>query len=243
MKPVIGILLRYQKLDDDRAIAYLSERLRRTIQLAGGFVYPICPVQNVDYIYTKGNEFPELTLEEKMDIERSIDSCDGVIFPGGMKFTPYDRYVLDVVIEKKIPVLGICLGMQLMSCYQEEVKLNDIKTEINHCQDSDLELTHLVRINKDSKLYEIIGKEQILVNSFHKRCANKNSIYKVTAISEDGLIEGIEYPSAVFNIGVQWHPEISYEFDSNSRKIIDAFITSAKEKSESKEKSSNILKC
>ena len=42
------------------------------------------------------------------------------------------------------------------------------------------------------------------------------------------LIEGIEYPSEVFNIGVQWHPEISYEFDENSRKIINAFIESAK---------------
>ena len=41
MKPVIGIPLRYQKLVDNRAIVYMSERMRRTVQLAGGFVYAI----------------------------------------------------------------------------------------------------------------------------------------------------------------------------------------------------------
>ena len=53
MRPVIGIPLRYQKLNDDRAIIYLSERIRRTVQMAGGFVYPICPVQDLDNIHTK----------------------------------------------------------------------------------------------------------------------------------------------------------------------------------------------
>lgn len=51
MKPVIGVPLRYQKLNDGRAIVYMSERLRRTLQKAGAFVYPISPVQDVDYIY------------------------------------------------------------------------------------------------------------------------------------------------------------------------------------------------
>ena len=81
MKPVIGIPLRYQKLVDNRAIVYLSERLRRTVQLAGGFVYSISPVQNLDNIHTKGNEFPELSESEKDDIEVSLNMCDGIIFP------------------------------------------------------------------------------------------------------------------------------------------------------------------
>lgn len=230
MRPVIGIPLRYQKLEDGRAIVYISERMRRTVQLAGGFVYPISPVQNVDNIYTKGNEFPELTVDEKEMIEKSLSLCDGIMFPGGIKFTPYDRYLLELAIEKKIPVLGICLGMQMMSCYQEDINLSDIDTGVNHYQENDDELTHLVTINKNSKLYKIIGKEEILVNSFHKRCSSENNIYKVVAYSEDGIIEAIEYPGDYFNIGVQWHPEISYEFDNNSKLIIDAFIEECKNK-------------
>ena len=224
MKPVIGIPLRYQKLEDNRAIVYMSERMRRTVQLAGGFVYSISPVQNVDNIHTKGNEFPELTDSEKDDINISLNMCDGIIFPGGIKFTPYDRYLLEVAIEKKIPVLGICLGMQMMNCYGEDIDLKDIDTGVNHYQESDEGFTHTVKINKSCKLYKILGKEEILVNSFHKRCSSENGIYKVAAVSDDGIIEAVEYPGDYFNIGVQWHPEISYEFDEDSRKIIDAFI-------------------
>ena len=236
MKPVIGIPLRYQKLNDDRAIIYLSERVRRTVQLAGGFVYPISPVQNLDNIHTKGNEFPELTFEEKEDISLSLDGCDGILFPGRIKFTPYDRYLLELAIEKKIPVLGICLGMQMMSCYNEDINLFDVETGFEHYQESDFGLTHKVVIDKNSKLFNIIGEEEILVNSFHKRCCSENGIYQVTAKSEDGLIEGIEYPSDTFNIGVQWHPEISYEFDDNSKKVIDAFIAAAIDRMKEKQK-------
>ena len=231
MRPIIGIPLRYQKLNDDRAILYLSERTRRTIQLAGGFVYPISPVQDVDYYYTKGNEFPELTDDLKKLIAFSLDNCDGLVLPGGVKFTPYDRYLLEVAIEKKIPVLGICLGMQMMSCYNEDINLFDVESDIDHYQDSDLGFTHKVRIDKNSKLFNIIGEEEILVNSFHKRCVSENSIYNVTAKSEDDIIEAIEYPGECFNIGVQWHPEISYGFDINSRKVIDEFIRECKKRS------------
>ena len=91
--PVIGIPLRYNHLPDGRCILYLSEKLRRTIQKAGGFVLPICQVQDYNYCDTKYDEFEELTEEEKENIERYLDLCDGVIFPGGHKITPFDRYL------------------------------------------------------------------------------------------------------------------------------------------------------
>ncbi len=236
MKPIIGIPLRYQNLSDGRAIIYMSERVRRAIQQAGGMVYPIAPVQDVDYFHTKGNEFLELTDEEKAIISKNLDYCDGVLFPGGVKFTPYDRYLLETIIEKKIPVLGICLGMQMMSCYDEEICLEKNTSDINHDQELDEGFSHRVKIDPDSRIYEILGTTEFMVNSFHKYHATKNHIYRSTAYSEDGLIEAIEYPSSTFNIGVQWHPEISYSFDDNSKKIIDAFIEAARQRKNSREK-------
>lgn len=111
-----------------------------------------------------------------------------------------------------------------MSCYQEDVKTEINETEINHDQENYDILTHKIYINENSKLFEIVGEKEIMVNSFHKYHALENHIYKTVATSEDGLIEGIEYPANFFNIGLQWHPEISYDFDENSKKIIDYFI-------------------
>lgn len=235
-RPIIGIPLRYQKLKDERPILYLGEKVRRTIQKAGGYVFSIVPVQDVNYIETKGNEFPSLSKEEKEIIDKNLDMCDGLILPGGIKFTPYDRYLLEEAIKKEIPVLGICLGMQLMSCYKEEINLEKNETPINHYQEDDNFITHKVKIKKNSKLYQILGQDEIEVNSFHHYHATPNNTYKVVAYSTDDLIEAIEYPTETFNIGVQWHPEISYDFDLNSKKIIAAFIEAAKLKQKEKVK-------
>ena len=221
----IGIVLRYSKLDNGRDILYLSDRLRRTVQKAGGFVIPIVQVQDVNYNSTKYNEFDELLEEEKKNIDYYLNMVDGVIFPGGHKVTPFDKYVLNRCVELDKKVLGICLGMQLISSYNKEFKTYLNNTYIDHDQEDDNVLTHKVSINKDSKLYEIIGLEEILVNSYHDyHIEDITDDLSVSALSEDGFIEGVEIPSKTFIMGIQWHPEISYEFDINSKKIIDYFI-------------------
>lgn len=220
----IGIPLKYHHLDDGRCILYLGERTRRTIQLAGGFVIPIVQVQDVDYYDTKFNEYKELSELEKKSIDNYLDMVDGVLFPGGHKITPFDVYLLRRCIERDIPTLGICLGMQLMSCYNEYFEVYRNESDINHYQDSDLGFAHKVLIKKDSTLYKILEKEELMVNSFHNYHVSIDNQYIVTANSEDGYIEGIELPNKKFHMGIQWHPEISYEFDDDSKKIINYFI-------------------
>jgi gamma-glutamyl-gamma-aminobutyrate hydrolase PuuD len=67
----------------------------------------------------------------------------------------------------------------------------------------------------------------IWVNSYHHQAINRLSPkFQATAISEDGLIEGIYMPAHKFILGVQWHPEFSYETDDNSKKLIRTFVTS-----------------
>ena len=222
--PIVGIPLRYNHLPDGRCILYLGEKIRRCIQKAGGFVLPICQVQDYDYMNTKYDEFSELTEEEKRNIDKYLDMCDGVIFPGGKKITPFDVYLLKRCIERDIPTLGICLGMQLMSCVGEDFKVYKNDTSINHFQDSDDIMTHKIMVKKDSLLYEILEKDEIVVNSFHNYHVSVNNDYIVNAYSEDGFVEGIELRDKVFHMGVQWHPEISYDFDDNSKKIINYFI-------------------
>lgn len=221
--PIIGIPLRYNRLSDGRCILFLGEKIRRCIQKAGGFVLPITQVQDVDYMDTHYNEYPELTAKEKEDIEKYLDMVDGVIFPGGNKITPYDQYLVKRCIERDIPTLGICLGMQLLCYYDRDFKPTKIE-ESNHYQENDDLLTHKVQLKRDSYLYKILEKDEIVVNSFHNYKVDDTGIYSVNATSEDGIPEGVELKDKKFNIGIQWHPEISYDFDDNSKKLIDYFI-------------------
>lgn len=220
---VVGVISRYLVIDDT-SIVYLSDRLRKTLLLAGANIDLIIPIQDVDYPTTRGNEFPELTDEDKKLIDNKFMEIDGLLLPGGFKFTPYDRYLLEEAVNKDIPTLGICLGMQAMSCYKDEIDLRDIDSYINHKQENDDDLTHSVVINKNSLLYSIVGSEKIMVNSFHKKMITPNTYLNSVAFSDDNIIEAIEMPDKKFVLGLQWHPEISYEFDNNSKKIIDYYI-------------------
>lgn len=220
----LGIPLRYNHLPDGRCILYLGEKVRRTFQDAGAFIIPIVQGGDYDYADSKYEERRELTEKEKLDIEKYLDMVDGVVFPGGTKITIFDEYLLERCIDRDIPTLGICLGMQLMSCYKEKFFVDPNESFINHKQENDDVLSHKVIVNKDSCLYKILEKDEIMVNSFHRYHVSSNECFSVSATSEDGYIEAIELKNKKFIIGVQWHPEISYEFDDNSKKIIDYFI-------------------
>ena len=225
----IGIVMKYTQFEDGRDIIYLSEMIRRTFQRAGCFVIPIVPVQDVNYNSTKYNDFKELTTLEKETIDKYLDMVDGVVFPGGFKISPFDKYILNKCIDSDIPTLGICLGMQTISNYKREFLVEKNDSTINHKQEDDNSLIHKVIIEKNTLLYKIIGKEEIMVNSFHRYHAIENDNLIVNARSSDGYIEGVEFKNKKFIMGLQWHPEISYSFDEDSKKIIDYFVDVCKE--------------
>lgn len=229
MNPIIGVPLRSEKNKEGKCIEYIFDMVRRGITKAGGEVLAITPPQDINYYEVKGNLHPPLTEKEKIRIDFWLDLIQGLFIPGGTKFSEYDRYLLERAIEKNIPILGVCLGMQMMSCYGMEVKLedNDEESDINHNVDLEEKYAHKVTIKKDSKLYEILGKEEIMVNSFHKHHGTENNIYESVAYSEDGVLEAIEYPGSTFNIGVQWHPEKMIDYDENAKKLMEYFIKEA----------------
>ena len=96
--------------------------------------------------------------------------CDGIVMPGGCKIFYYDKFIANYAINNDIPILGICLGMQILGaidCENEKVieKIsNDDK--IQH-KIKDL-FAHKVKIEKDSILYDIVQNEEFLVNSRHR---------------------------------------------------------------------------
>lgn len=160
--------------------------------------------------------------EKKLEFERVkriIDMCDGIIFPGGIKIFEFDSEIVRYCYEIDKPTLGLCLGMQIMG------KTFDgcIKTLDNQNHNKSDKYVHKVIINRDSKLYEILQEDEILVNSRHNNYVEKTSLV-CSAKSEEGRIEAVEDGTKKFFIGIQWHPESLLE-DENSAKIFDYFIS------------------
>ncbi len=232
MRPLIGIVMRCSRLMmSSNSVQYSFDFVRRSVIEAGGEPFYLTPPIDIDYNNTKYEDFKEITDEEKRSIDFWLDSVNGLILPGGEKHTPYDIYILEEAIKKKIPVIGFCLGMQIMSLYKKDKDdLEKIDTEINHAIDDNTKLVHSIKIDKDSRLYKIIGKEEIMVNSYHEYSICENPYYRVVAKSPDGIIEAIEFKGDGFNMGVQWHPEKMYSVDKYSKMLIDEFMKEARKR-------------
>ena len=228
MKPIIGIVGRVCKSDEDKTVISCFEGIRRSILKKGGNPIMILPSQDIDYDIDKR----DLTEEEKDDLKQIIDLCDGIVMPGTTVLYKYDGFIYRYALSKNIPILGICGGMQLIAIndkkLEEENVLERIESDINH-QSPGVDYVHSVNINKGTLLYDIIGKDTIRVNSRHSYKVKSVNDLIVSAISEDGIIEAIEYKDKKFVVGIQWHPENMCDYDDAANKIFERFIDSCKQ--------------
>lgn len=225
-KPIIGIISRCDEEPEfNRPIQYVFDGVRNSIIDSGGVPFILSPFNSIDYYHTKFNEMPDFTIEELKLMDKFLSMCDGLFIPGGYKYTKFDIKLIEMALEKDMPILGVCLGMQVMaSIGKDNFKPIKIESDINHRQEYDEKYCHLVKINKDSMLYNIVKQEEFMVNSFHRMQVEENSLYKTTGYSEDGVIESIEMPNKKYVIGVQWHPEKMLDYDKNARLIMNSFI-------------------
>lgn len=223
MKPMIGVIGRPDMASDDDKVICIWEGTRRAIVKKGGIPFLILPTQDVEYDSLKPKDTPKLTEEEKNELKRLVDMCDGLLLPGGYKWYEFDEFIYNYALEKNMPILGICAGMQMM-CRIDQNKNNICKdTTINHHQ-RDKKYVHNVSIIDNTILSKIIDEKEIKVNSKHNYHVSSTANLKVSAYSEDGLIEAVEYDDKDFVIGVQWHPETMLDYDENANKILDEFI-------------------
>lgn len=177
---------------------------------------------NIDIIYSNISKMVKkhggipigIILEE--DYKEIIDICDGIIFQGGDKFEKYDLVALKYAYDNNIKVLGICLGMQLMG-----VLFNGKMIDIDNHKNSKY-YAHTIKIDRNTKLYDIFKSDIISVNSRHKSVIKSTNLV-ISAISNDGYIEALEDSNKKFFIGVQWHPE-SMINDEYQNKLFNYFI-------------------
>ena len=227
MKPIIGIVGRVRISEDNTSMISCFEDVRKCIIREGGIPILILPNQDIDYSETN----KELTNEEIEDLKAVIDKCSGIVMPGTCRLYDYDRVIYEYALSKDMPILGICGGMQLIAIndknLEEEKVLDYIESKIEHNNPEEKHV-HKVRINKGTLLYDIIGEEEITVNSRHRQKVNSVNKLIISGVSEDDIIEAIEYSDKKFVIGVQWHPENLYDYGTASKKIFKRFIEACK---------------
>lgn len=154
---------------------------------------------------------------DKKILKKMLKKFDGVILEGGDDFDDFDLEIVRYLYLNDIPCLGICLGMQMMGCL-----FNGFMADIKGHMQND-KYAHFVYLNKNSKLYKILKKRKILVNSRHQSAVMQTNL-KVCAYSD--VIEAVSDDNKKFFIGVQWHPENLD--DINSYKLFQAFFKALK---------------
>lgn len=154
------------------------------------------------------------------NLEDIATLCDALILPGsavgvdpkyyndipfpGKKYK-YDEYkldkkIIDLFVKYNKPILGICGGLQTLNVYFG----GDLNQNISNHKLYDGRM-HKVKISQNSFLNKVYQQEMIEVNSYHRQAIRKLAPnFKITAVSEDGIIEAIEDGNI---IGVQYHPE------------------------------------
>lgn len=189
----------------------------RSIELAGG-IPVIIP------------ETPDVLL-----IEQTLSMLDGILMSGGEDINPayygeekaekceeindardtYELLLLKKAMDRNIPVMGICRGMQLINVAMGGTLYQDIPTEkpsdVTHRQLSDfLNPAHDVTLVPNTEVAKIFGKEKFGVNSRHHQGIKKLAPgLKITAWSTDSIPEAIEAYPGKNVMAVQWHPELN----------------------------------
>ena len=153
-------------------------------------------------------------------IETNRDACDFAL--------------LQEALHLNRPVLAICRGLQVLNVLFGGSLYQDIPSQvegaIQHIQNSSRhEKVHAVKVLPATKLHSIVG-EQLMTNSFHHQSVKElGEGLVISATTNDGIIEAIEYPQSPFCLGVQWHPEeLAIRNDTASKKLFEAFVTACK---------------
>ncbi|MDD4711448.1 MAG: gamma-glutamyl-gamma-aminobutyrate hydrolase family protein [Eubacteriales bacterium] len=165
--------------------------------------------------------------------KKMIDAVDGLVFIGGGDVDPalfgekrhrktknvvlhrdkQECWMMRYVKEKGKPHLAICRGMQVLNCLRGGTLYQDIAetypTSINHSRsDAPADTIHEVTIMPSSLLGSVCGHEDLPVNSRHHQGVSRlGAGLAASAISEDKLVEALEYEDGSPCIAVQWHPE------------------------------------
>lgn len=198
---------------------------------------------------------PMILPSNENDLDPILDRVDGLLLSGGGDIDParfndttvhpktygisderdaFEIAAFRAAVERDLPTLCICRGIQVMSVAQggtlHQHIPDDVPDEVGHRQNESGktrdEMGHGVRLAEGQHLLRsILGKDALEVNSFHHQAvASPGDDLQVVATSSDGVIEALCHPGLRFGLGVQWHPEMLAHFSADHAALFTAFV-------------------
>ena len=188
------------------------------------------------------------------EVRKYLEKSGGVLFSGGEDIEPalygaerlpvcgkanpardeLEMLTMRLAMEMGKPILAICRGLQLLNIFQGGTLHQDIKKiqKLGH-MDPVRRFTevHQVTVLQGTKLADIVGVGGLGVNSTHHQAVDQlGEGLKITAVSEDGFVEGLEFvePGGQFCVAVQWHPERLADHSAAHQALFDALVEAAK---------------
>ena len=181
--------------------------------------------------------------------DKIVDRFDGFVLTGGADVDPseyggrndesvygvdqerdqYELAITRALIERSVPLLAICRGIQVLNVALGGTLVEHIPNEFGesvvHRDEGVDHVMHSVSIDPQSRLAGIIGETELECPSYHHQSVRDVAPeFTVCARSNDGVIEAMEsdrYPKV---IAIQWHPEYVADTDQNQQRLFDQLI-------------------
>ena len=225
-KPIIGIVSKhYATYKLNKIDTFTRDEVKQAIFDNGGVAIGILPVE-ADVNYCGDNWKDNLSIEEKENLITQLKLCDGIILQGGAETDNYESIIAKYCYENNIPILGICAGQNSIARALGGTTYK-ISNPNKHNKSFD-EYVHNIKIDKNSKFYNIVNTTEMMVNSRHKRTIKDCPMLDKVAFCEDGYPDVIETKNKKFYIGVRFHPESLYTKDEKMNRIFKEFINVCK---------------
>ncbi len=200
----------------------------------------------IDSVQRAGGAAVMLPPDRDVDPDQLLDIVNGLILAGGRDIDPAtygaervdgtddprtERDVFEIALARRamdrdIPLLGICRGMQLMNVARGGTLVQDLPVHLHRRSVGTFDGNdHSVRLEEASLAARAAGElTHSTLSHHHQGIARVGDGLRITAwADEDELPEAIEDPELRFALGVQWHPEA----DPESR-VIAALVEAAR---------------
>ena len=215
-KPLIGINADFRAAARSTpAFSYLAAGYFQSIISGGGIPVVIPPLDDPESVAAVLDQVNGFMLIGGADLDPRNDGF--MLHPSVRPLDPIretsDRMLMNEIAERRMPVLGIGTGMQLLNVQQGgnlylDIK-EDVPTAVPHLDPQDPNHRHTLDVVSDSLVGRVYGDGEIRVSSRHHMAIDEVAPgFRVTARCPDGIIEAIESEMMDwFALGTQFHPE------------------------------------